>query len=113
TVDNAVRSVAEGEPTGYFYPVEGTPALYQSIGVVAESEALEEARTFVRWMLGVEGQTMVNQVIGVLPVRSDVPVTMGETIGEMRERANVVLLGPELTTEVRQEQAEHFYELLR
>ncbi|MBB4124694.1 ABC transporter substrate-binding protein [Martelella radicis] len=110
TVDNAVESVAQGEPTNYYYPVEGTPVLYQSIGVVAGSGEAEAARTFALWMVGPEGQRLVNAEIGALPVRGDVPIEKGETIDEMRKRANVVVMGPELTQEVRQEQAVKFYD---
>lgn len=110
TVDNAVRSVAEGEPTGYFYPVEATPALYQSVGVVAASAELESAKTFAHWLIGPEGQGLVNTVIGALPVRAGVPVEVGESLEEMRERANVVVLGPELTQDVRESQTTQFYE---
>lgn len=113
TVDNAVRSVSEGEPTSYFYPKEGTPALYQSVGVIAQSEELESAKTFARWMVSQEGQALVNTIIGALPVRDDVEVALGESISEMRDRAEIIVMGPELTQAVRENQTTEFYKRLR
>ena len=111
TLDNAVQSVAEGEPTGYTYLKEGTPALYQSVGIIKGSRNLQAARTFTEWLLGDDGQRAVNQVVGVLPVRSGVEIEVGETIDEIGKYGPIIMVGPELTPEGRAEQAERYYEL--
>lgn len=109
TLDNCIKSVAEGEPTGYAYMKEGTPALYQAVGVIKGARNLKNARIFANWLLSYNGQKAVNEVIGTLPVRKGVPVVAGETVEEISKFGPVVIVGPELTPQLRAEQTETYY----
>lgn len=78
TLDNIVREQqALGLPIGMVYPEDGPIFLLSPVGIISTSQSLEAAKTFVNYVLSVEGQQALVELGMYLPVRLDVPGPMG------------------------------------
>lgn len=54
--------IEDGMPIEYFFPEDPSPVFFNVIGVSAESANPSAGRLFLTWLLGEEGQALINSV---------------------------------------------------
>ncbi len=62
-----------GLPIDLIYPEDGPIFIPSPVGILATSERLEAAKTFVDYIASVPGQEALAELGSYLPVRHDVP----------------------------------------
>lgn len=72
----AVRNANEGSPVAFVYPEEGVPVITEPIGIMATTEEVEIAQTFVDFVLSQAGQELQAE-LGYAPIRTDVDAPEG------------------------------------
>jgi len=75
TIDNTVRKLLmenPGAPIDYVYPEAGVVMVPSPIAIFKDSQNIEAAKVFVRYILSKEGQTVLRDLGGYVPVRLDV-----------------------------------------
>jgi len=75
TIDNTVRKLLmenPGAPIDYIYPEAGVVMVPSPIAIFKDSQNIEVAKVFVRYILSKEGQTVLRDLGGYVPVRLDV-----------------------------------------
>jgi len=75
TIDNTVRKLLKENPSApidYIYPEAGVVMVPSPIAIFKESQNIEVAKVFVRYILSKEGQTVLRDLGGYVPVRLDV-----------------------------------------
>ena len=89
TLDNIVREQqALGLPIGIVFPEDGPIFLLSPVGILSTSQNLEAAKTFVRYVLSIEGQRALVEIGKYLPCRLDVAGPEGApTLTELMQSA--------------------------
>lgn len=78
TQEKSVQTyVLAGANVGMVYAQEGTSAVPDSIAIVKGAKNLENAKTFVNYMLGAENQSMMSTEFNRRPVRGDLAPPAG------------------------------------
>lgn len=75
TIDYTVRKLLKGNPDApidYVYPEAGVVMVPSPIAIFKDSQNIEVAKVFVRYILSREGQTVLRDLGGFVPVRLDV-----------------------------------------
>jgi len=75
TIDNTVRKLLKDNPDApidYVYPETGVVMVPSPIAIFKDSQNIEVAKVFVRYILSKEGQTVLRDLGGYVPVRLDV-----------------------------------------
>jgi len=75
TIDNTVRKLLlenPDAPINYIYPEAGVVMVPSPIAIFKDSQNSEAAKVFVRYVLSKEGQTVLRDLGGYVPVRLDV-----------------------------------------
>jgi len=67
----AWKYLKAGGPVGLVYPAEGTGTMIDSVAVIKGAKHPQNARTFMDWLLGKQGQAVTAQ-LGLRPARADV-----------------------------------------
>ncbi|MBL3538223.1 ABC transporter substrate-binding protein [Aminivibrio sp.] len=80
----AVRSKTNGAPVEFVYPVEGSPAITEPIGILKTTKVPEQAKAFVDFVLSEEGQQVAADM-GYTPIKAGVPAPKGlKSISEIK-----------------------------
>jgi len=75
TIDNTVRKLLMENPNApidYIYPEAGVVMVPSPIAIFKDSQNIEVAKVFVRYILSKRGQTVLRDLGGYVPVRLDV-----------------------------------------
>ena len=75
TIDNTVRKLLKenpGAPIDYVYPEAGVVMVPSPIAIFKDSQNIEVAKVFVRYILSKRGQAVLRDLGGYVPVRLDV-----------------------------------------
>lgn len=75
TIDFTVRKLLKenpGAPIDYIYPKDGVVLVPSPIAIFKDTKHHQEAMLFVRYILSKEGQTLLRDLGGFMPVRLDV-----------------------------------------
>ena len=75
TIDFTVRKLLKGNPGApidYVYPEAGVVMVPSPIAIFKDSQNIEVAKVFVRYILSKRGQTVLRDLGGFVPVRLDV-----------------------------------------
>ncbi len=75
TIDNTVRVLLKENPSApidYIYPEAGVVMVPSPIAIFKDSQNIEGAKVFVRYILSKRGQTVLRDLGGYVPVRLDV-----------------------------------------
>jgi len=75
TIDNTVRKLLKENPDApidYVYPEAGVVMVPSPIAIFKDSQNIEVAKVFVRYILSKRGQTVLRDLGGYMPVRLDV-----------------------------------------
>ena len=75
TIDNTVRKLLKEDPDApidYIYPEAGVVMVPSPIAIFKDSQNIEVAKVFVRYILSRTGQTVLRDLGGYVPVRLDV-----------------------------------------
>jgi len=75
TIDNTVRTLLKENPSApidYVYPEAGVVMVPSPIAIFKDSQNIEVAKVFVRYILSRTGQTVLRDLGGYVPVRLDV-----------------------------------------
>jgi len=75
TIDYTVRKLLKGNPDApidYVYPEAGVVMVPSPIAIFKDSQNIEVAKVFVRYILSKKGQTVLRDLGGFVPVRLDV-----------------------------------------
>jgi iron(III) transport system substrate-binding protein len=75
TIDNTVRKLLMENPDApidYVYPEAGVVMVPSPIAIFKDSQNIEAAKVFVRYILSKRGQTILRDLGGYVPVRLDV-----------------------------------------
>ena len=75
TIDNTVRTLLMEDPSApidYIYPEAGVVMVPSPIAIFKDSQNIEVAKVFVRYILSKQGQTVLRDLGGYVPVRLDV-----------------------------------------
>lgn len=75
TIDNTVRKLLMENPSApidYIYPEAGVVMVPSPIAIFKDSQNIEVAKVFMRYILSKEGQTVLRDLGGYVPVRLDV-----------------------------------------
>lgn len=72
--NNAIRDVMSGEPVSFVYPEEGTPVALTLLGIKKNTANMNAAKAFVDFMVSEEGQRLMVEYIGNVPVRKGITV---------------------------------------
>ena len=75
TIDFTVRKLLKenpGAPIDYIYPEAGVVMVPSPIAIFKDSQNIEVAKVFVRYILSKKGQTVLRDLGGFVPVRLDV-----------------------------------------
>ena len=75
TIDNTVRKLLKenpGAPIDYIYPEAGVVMVPSPIAIFKDSQNIEVAKVFVRYILSKRGQAVLRDLGGYVPVRLDV-----------------------------------------
>jgi len=79
-----VRSKRDGAPVEFVYPLEGSPAVTEPIGILKTTEVPELAKAFVDFVLSAEGQKVAAEM-GYTPVKDGVEAPEGlKSVGEIK-----------------------------
>lgn len=80
----ANRSKKDGAPVEFVYPLEGSPAITEPIGLMAASDNKEQAKALIDFVLSEEGQALAAE-IGYTPVKEGLSAPEGlKTISEIK-----------------------------
>jgi iron(III) transport system substrate-binding protein len=71
-----VRSKRDGAPVEFVYPLEGSPAVTEPIGILKTTEVPELAKAFVDFVLSAKGQKVAAEM-GYTPVKDGVEAPEG------------------------------------
>lgn len=74
---DAFTAKENGSPVDFVYPVEGSPATADPIGILKSTDNLTAAQAFVDFMLSDEIQELGRDINGRTPVRMSIPVREG------------------------------------
>jgi len=75
TIDYTVRKLLKGDPEApidYVYPEDGVAMVPSPIAIFKDSPHIEAAKVFERYVLSKDGQTLLRDLGGFVPVRLDV-----------------------------------------
>lgn len=105
---DAFTAKENGSPVDFVYPVEGSPATADPIGILKTSSNVTAAQAFVDFMLSDEVQELGRDVNGRTPVRISIPVREGRVgIGD-----HIILSNDaKVLYSIREDEKEKFAEL--
>jgi iron(III) transport system substrate-binding protein len=111
-LDDAMKSIASGEPASFVLAQEGSTAMINAASLVKGSKNLAEAKAFVDFMLTEKGQDMMAKLSGYIPVRTDSPFRFpdGRSVADVKL---VPLDVAYITPEKREEHIRKFHEIMR
>ena len=111
-LDDAMKSIASGEPASFVLAQEGSTAMINAASLVKGSKNLAEAKAFVDFMLTEKGQDMMTKLSGYIPVRTDSPFRFpdGRSVADVKL---VPLDVAYITPEKREEHIRKFHEIMR
>lgn len=110
SLDHIVSAMKEGEPASYVSPEEGAPTFYQVGAILKDAKNPEAAKMFVDWLASKDGAAALNDN-GFPSLRTDVRFEMpdGKSLTDFKL---IPVDYQELTPELKNEQAEKFFEIL-
>ena len=73
---NVIKCINEGNPVSYNVPTDGSPTELTAAVLTKDSPNQEAAELFLNFLISVEGQELVTEHLGYIPVRSDMDFTL-------------------------------------
>jgi iron(III) transport system substrate-binding protein len=111
-LNDALKSIAKGEPCWIVFPEEGSAAEVTAAPVLKASRNPKEARAFVDFLLSQKGQELMVDPGGWVPVRTDTAFKFPDGRGLSDIKA-IPVDSAYITPEKRQEHMQKFEEIMR